>query len=75
MKNRVCGTLNMKSPHTQHCFPHDLSHHFVCCENITRPENTQSPHDMENPLYDVITSASEESNYSWCTGSEEVCTE
>ena len=29
-----CGTLDLKSPLTQHCFPEDKSHHFVCCTNI-----------------------------------------
>lgn len=33
-----CGTLDLTSPLTQHCFPEDGSHHFVCCVDIQMPE-------------------------------------
>jgi hypothetical protein len=48
------------------------SHHFVCCDQITTPDNPNSPHGNYNPLGRVIKSASNSSNYSWCTCSEEV---
>ncbi|BDA51108.1 hypothetical protein COCOBI_17-3280 [Coccomyxa sp. Obi] len=70
-----CGTLDLTSPLTQHCFPADGSHHFVCCDQIQMPENPHSPHGNYNPLERVIKAASNESNYSWCTCSEEICTE
>lgn len=70
-----CGTLDLQSTLTQHCFPEDGSHHFVCCEGITLPENPNSPHGNYNPLERVIKAASNSSNYSWCTCSEEICTE
>lgn len=70
-----CGTLDLESILTQHCFPEDGSHHFVCCEGITLPENPNSPHGNYNPLERVIKAASNSSNYSWCTCSEEICTE
>ena len=68
-----CGTLDLTSPLTQHCFPHDKSHHFVCCTEIADPANSASPHGNNNPLFDVITKASKPENYSWCTCSEEIC--
>jgi len=70
-----CGTLDLSSPLTQHCFPADVSHHFVCCTQIQAPENPHSPHGNYNPLERVIKAASNDSNYSWCTCSEEICTE
>ena len=61
---------------TSHCFPGDASHHFVCCTNILDPNNSNSPHGNQNPLYDAIMTASQDqSNLSWCTCSEEICTE
>eukprot|EP00275_Glaucocystis_incrassata_P001890 EC124241.1.p1 GENE.EC124241.1~~EC124241.1.p1 ORF type:complete len:138 (+),score=0.08 EC124241.1:231-644(+) len=73
VKDRQCGTLDLNSPLTQHCFPHDGSHHFVCCVDITLPENPNSPHGNYNPLERVIKTASNSSSYSWCTCSEEIC--
>ncbi|KAK9867988.1 hypothetical protein WJX84_010855 [Apatococcus fuscideae] len=70
-----CGTLDLTSDLTQHCFPQDGSHHFVCCVDITSPETSQSPHGNRNPLNDVIKAASKPSSYSWCTCSEEICTQ
>jgi hypothetical protein len=70
-----CGTLDLTSPLTQHCFPSDGSHHFVCCEHISMPENPNSPHGNFNPLERVIKAASNATNYSWCTCSEEICRE
>lgn len=35
----ACGTLDLTSSLTQHCFPKDTSHHFVCCVDITSPDN------------------------------------
>jgi hypothetical protein len=70
-----CGTLDLTSPHTQHCFPEDGSHHFVCCVDINMPENPHSPHGNYNPLERVIRQASNSSSYSWCTCSEEICEE
>ena len=70
-----CGTLDLKSPKTQHCFPEDASHHFVCCVDIQTPEKTNSPHGNKNPLFDVITKNSRSESYSWCTCSEEICTQ
>ena len=49
-----CGTLDLTSHLTQHCFPHDKSHHFVCCVDIESPENADSPHGNQNPLFEVI---------------------
>lgn len=72
---RPCGSLDLSSPLTQHCFPADGSHHFVCCEGITSAMNDQSPHGNWNPLGDVIRQASDADNPSWCTCSEEICTE
>ena len=45
-----CGTLDLTSPLTQHCFPEDGSHHAVCCVDISMPENPNSPHGNLNPL-------------------------
>jgi hypothetical protein len=59
----------------QHCFPEDGSHHFVCCEDIQLLDNPHSPHGNYNPLGRVIKAASNSTNYSWCTCSEEICTE
>jgi len=102
-----CGTLDLTSMLTQHCFPFDGnirqrvpltaylsllymaviffytsicyltagSHHFVCCVDIQTPENPNSPHGNYNPLEQVIKAASNSSSYSWCTCSEEICTE
>jgi hypothetical protein len=70
-----CGTLDLTNPLTQHCFPADGSHHFVCCEGITLLDNPHSPHGNYNPLSRVIKAASNSTNYSWCTCSEEICTE
>ena len=70
-----CGTLDLSHHLTQHCFPEDGSHHFVCCEDITLVDNPHSPHGNLNPLADVIRAASNSSNYSWCTCSEEICLE
>lgn len=70
-----CGSLDLGSPLTQHCFPEDGSHHFVCCERITLLDNPDSPHGNQNPLGEVIRAASDPSNYSWCTCSEEICTQ
>lgn len=114
-----CGTLDLTSPLTQHCFPEDGedalqtvslrpfrgypllagspapppwaphailsnnaaqycpagSHHFVCCEQIALPDNPDSPHGNQNPLGRVIREASQPENYSWCTCSEEICTQ
>ena len=53
---------------------HAGSHHFVCCVDISTPENSSSPHGNSNPLMDVIKAASKPSSYSWCTCSEEICT-
>lgn len=39
------------------------------------PENPHSPHGNFNPLERVIKEASNSSSYSWCTCSEEICTE
>jgi hypothetical protein len=39
------------------------------------PGNDQSPHGNRNPLGDVIARASSQENPSWCTCSEEICTE
>lgn len=98
---RACGTLDLTSRHTQHCFPEDGaayvhnnsaphprrvltvsglvrvsgSHHFVCCVDISTPGSSQSPHGNGNPLNDVIKAASKPSSYSWCTCSEEICTQ
>lgn len=68
-----CGTLDLQSQLTQHCFPEDGSHHFVCCVDIQMPENPHSPHGNFNPLEHVIKSASNASSYSWCTCSENIC--
>lgn len=70
-----CGTLDLNSPLTQHCFPADGSHHFVCCVDIATPENELSPHGNRNPLLRAITAASNATSYSWCTCSEEICEE
>lgn len=105
-----CGTLDLTSHLTQHCFPEDGkflvleinnfqpysyiwfrfsfiivlnslefnsagSHHFVCCVDIKMPENPHSPHGNFNPLERVIKTASNSSSYSWCTCSEEICTQ
>ena len=67
-----CGTLDLASALTQHCFPADGSHHFVCCVDISSPEETLSPHGNSNPLFRAITAASNSSSYSWCTCSEEI---
>lgn len=48
------------------------SHHFVCCEGISTPNEEHSPHGNRNPLADVIAQASSAENPSWCTCSEEV---
>jgi hypothetical protein len=69
-----CGSLDLTSPLTQHCFPADGSHHFVCCEGISTPDDEESPHGNRNPLADVIAQASSLENPSWCTCSEEICT-
>uniref|UniRef100_A0A7S0ZLD8 Uncharacterized protein n=1 Tax=Timspurckia oligopyrenoides TaxID=708627 RepID=A0A7S0ZLD8_9RHOD len=68
-----CGTLDLNHPFTQHCFPSDGSHHFVCCVDIQFPHNSNSPHGNYNPLGDVIMAASQKESYSWCTCSEEIC--
>lgn len=47
----------------------------MCCDQIQTPENPHSPHGNYNPLERVIKAASNSSNYSWCTCSEEICTE
>ena len=70
-----CGTLDLTSRLTQHCFPADGSHHFVCCVDISTPDNPDSPHGNRNPLFAAITAASNASSYSWCTCSEEICEE
>jgi hypothetical protein len=70
-----CGTLDLSSPLVQHCFPSDGSHHAVCCVDISNPENPHSPHGNYNPLGRVIKAASNSTSYSWCTCSEEICTE
>ena len=70
-----CGTLDLTSPLTQHCFPEDGSHHFVCCVDIQTSDNPHSPHGNYNPLDRVIKSASNASSPTWCTCSEEICTE
>lgn len=69
-----CGTLDLTHPSTQHCFPADASHHFVCCTQIQTVGNPNSPHGNLNPLESAIRGASNSSNYSWCTCSQEVCT-
>ncbi|KAH7623686.1 hypothetical protein NADE_008509 [Nannochloris sp. 'desiccata'] len=68
-----CGTLDLTSPLTQHCFPADGSHHFVCCVDIQMPDNSHSPHGNFNPLERVIKAASNSTSWSWCTCSEEIC--
>ena len=73
IQDAQCGTLDLNSPLTQHCFPYDKSHHFVCCVDIKNVDNSKSPHGNKNPLGDVIKSASLPSSYSWCTCSEEIC--
>ncbi|GAB0489499.1 hypothetical protein MMPV_000718 [Pyropia vietnamensis] len=73
--SRPCGTLDLSHPATQHCFPFDGSHHFVCCVDIQAVDNEASPHGNMNPLGDVIKAASSNSSYSWCTCSEEICEE
>ncbi len=65
-----CGTLDLSHPVTQHCFPEDGSHHFVCCVDIADAANPHSPHGNFNPLAEVIRAASNSSSYSWCTCSE-----
>ena len=70
-----CGTLDLSSALTQHCFPADGSHHFVCCVDISTSEQTLSPHGNANPLFRAITAASNASSLSWCTCSEEICEE
>ena len=69
---QACGTLDLTARQTQHCFPKDASHHFVCCEHITTADNSNSPHGNSNPLGKVIAAHSDASNPSWCTCSEEV---
>ncbi len=70
-----CGTLDLTSPLVQHCWPMDGSHHAVCCVDISTPDNPHSPHGNYNPLGKVIKAASNSTSYSWCTCSEEICTE
>ena len=73
---KQCGSMDMDADNTQHCFPEDASHHFVCCTHIKTPENDQSPHGNRNPLFDSIKSAAKDpNNLSWCTCSEEICTQ
>ena len=73
---RECGSMDLTADETQHCFPEDASHHFVCCTHIKTPENDQSPHGNRNPLLTVIKSAAKDpNNLSWCTCSEEICTQ
>ena len=73
VKTNPCGTLDLDSSLTQHCFPADKSHHFVCCVDIQTAGNSASPHGNNNPLLEVITKASKPESYSWCTCSEEIC--
>ena len=75
-KRKQCGSMNMDAPETKHCFPEDASHHFVCCTHIKTPGNEISPHGGNNPLATVIKStAKDPKNLSWCTCSEEICTQ
>ena len=75
-KKTGCGDLDLSHGVTQHCFPADASHHFVCCTDIQTPANKRSPHGNENPLYTAIKSGNKSPvNLSWCTCSEEICTE
>ena len=31
-----CGSLDTTLDITAHCFPEDMSHHYVCCTNIKK---------------------------------------
>ena len=66
IKVQPCGTLDLDSPLTQHCFPYDLAHHFVCCVDIKLPEMSARG-TYGNPVYYSIESASDSKSYSWCT--------
>merc|ERR1712224_106652 len=74
VKKVGCGGLDLSHARTQHCFPGDASHHFVCCTGISNPKNDKSPHGNKNPLLKVIMAANTDpNNLSWCTCSEEIC--
>mmetsp|Transcript_14955 Transcript_14955/g.40102 ORF Transcript_14955/g.40102 Transcript_14955/m.40102 type:complete len:116 (-) Transcript_14955:594-941(-) len=73
-EKKPCGTLDLTSGRTQHCFPPDASHHSVCCVDIKTPDNNYTPSGNYNPLGSAIRAASRPSSYSWCTCSKEICT-
>lgn len=83
-KDLKCGTLRIpgvsygnRKDETDHCFPKDGSHHYVCCTHIKYIGNLDNLSDKSvnkyNPLYGPITRNSDPSNYSWCTCSEKIC--
>ena len=68
---RTCGTLNLTSKLTKHCFPTDASRHSVCCVDIQLPAITNLS--ACNILEQRIRSASKPSSYSWCACTEASC--
>uniref|UniRef100_A0A7S4PFF9 WW domain-containing protein n=1 Tax=Guillardia theta TaxID=55529 RepID=A0A7S4PFF9_GUITH len=73
-----CGTLNLSSPYTQHCFPPDGSSHHVCCVSIQLPATLHAEPIKDAAfvkLEDMIRAASHPSSYSWCTCNQFICEE
>ena len=72
-------SYNYRKDETDHCFPSDASHHYVCCVDIKNPENQNfkiNEHDIvRNPLEEQIKRNSHPSSYSWCTCNERICIE
>ena len=82
-----CGSLKipgvsygLRKDETDHCFPTDASHHYVCCTQIKDPENELNTvsengrnYTYRNPLAGPIKRNSDPNNYSWCTCTEHIC--
>jgi hypothetical protein len=68
---RSCGTLNLTSKLTKHCFPANAALHAVCCVDIQLP--TISNLSECNILERRIRAASLPASFSWCACTEQAC--
>jgi hypothetical protein len=77
----LCGTMDLNSKLTRHCFPATANRHMVCCADIQLPDpamysGSRLPHNtssFHNILESRIRSVSRPESYSWCTCSIDVC--
>ena len=70
-KKRQCGTMDLRSSLTKHCFPEDGLSHSVCCVDIRLPGSQRYFTHLEHDIY----LSSKSSSYSWCTCSVDICHE